>query len=150
MAELDPDNAATFEENAAALRADLEELDAEMQGALSNCRVTTLVTSHDAFGYLGDRYGLEVVGISGLEPSQEPTPAALAEITEVVEERGVTTIYTETLIDPAVAETVAAEVGTQTAVLDPLEGLTDKSAGEDYLAVMRANLETLQQGQSCA
>ena len=150
MAELDPDNAATFEENAAVLRSDLEALDAEMQEALAACEVSSMVTSHDAFGYLGDRYGLDVVGISGLEPSEEPTAAELAEITELVEERGVTTVYTETLIDPAVAETVADEAGVQTAVLDPIEGLTDDSAGEDYLEVMRANLETLQQGQSCA
>lgn len=150
LTELDPDGAAAYEENAAALRADLEDLDAEMQAGLSGCAVDTLVTSHDAFGYLADRYGLEVVGISGLSPNQEPSPAQLAEITGLVQERGVTTVYTETLVDPAVAETVAAEAGVETAVLDPLEGLTDESAGKDYLEVMRANLATLQQGQSCS
>ncbi|SDO17657.1 metal ABC transporter substrate-binding protein [Geodermatophilus sp. DSM 45219] len=149
LAEADPDGAATYEENAAALRADLEALDAEMSAGLADCAVDTLVTGHDAFGYLADRYGLEVVGISGLSPSAEPSPAAQAEITELVRERGVTTVYTETLVDPAVAETVATEAGAQTAVLDPLEGLTDESAGSDYLEVMRANLATLQEGQSC-
>jgi zinc transport system substrate-binding protein len=121
-----------------------------MQAGLADCAVDTLVTSHDAFGYLADRYGLEVVGISGLSPSAEPDPAQLAEITALVQERGVSTVYTETLVDPAVAETVAEEAGVQTAVLDPLEGLTDESAGSDYLEVMRANLATLQEGQSCA
>ena len=149
LGELDPDNAATFERNAAALRADLEGLDAEMQAALDGCQVDTLVTSHDAFGYLGDRYGFEVVGVSGLSPSQEPDPAGLAEIAQLVEQRGVTTVYTETLVDPAVAETVASEAGVETAVLDPLEGLTDESAGEDYLEVMRANLAALAEGQVC-
>ena len=109
-----------------------------------------MVTAHDAFGYLADRYGLEVVGISGLSPSQEPDPAQLAEIASLVRERGVTTVYTETLVDPAVAETVATEAGVRTAVLDPIEGLTDESAGSDYLEVMRANLTTLQEGQSCS
>ena len=150
LAEADPDGAATYEENAAALRADLEALDAEMQAGLADCAVDTLVTGHDAFGYLADRYGLEVVGISGLSPSAEPSPAAQAEISELVRERGVTTVYTETLVDPAVAETVAEEAGVQTAVLDPIEGLTDESAGSDYLEVMRANLATLQEGQSCS
>jgi zinc transport system substrate-binding protein len=149
LAETDPDGAATYRENAAALRADLEALDAELQEALADCSATTLVTAHDAFGYLADRYGFEVVGISGVSPSQEPEPAALAEIAGLVAERGVTTVYTETLVDPAVAETVAAEAGVRTAVLDPLEGLTDESAGDDYLAVMRANLAILEQGQSC-
>ncbi|SFL00766.1 metal ABC transporter substrate-binding protein [Geodermatophilus ruber] len=149
LAELDPDGAAAYEENAVALRADLEGLDAELQTGLADCAVGTLVTSHDSFGYLADRYGLEVVGISGLSPSQEPSPAQLAEISELVRERGVTTVYTETLVDPAVADTVADEAGVRTAVLDPLEGLTDESGGDDYLAVMRANLATLQEGQSC-
>ncbi|MGY1600946.1 metal ABC transporter substrate-binding protein [Geodermatophilus sp. SYSU D00815] len=149
LAGIDPDGAATFEENAAALRADLEALDAEMREGLAGCAVTTLVTAHDAFGYLADRYGLDVVGISGLSPSQEPDPAQLAEISALVTERGVTTVYTETLVDPAVAETVAAEAGVRTAVLDPLEGLTDESAGDDYLEVMRSNLTTLREGQSC-
>jgi zinc transport system substrate-binding protein len=149
LGELDPDNAATFERNAAALRADLEGLDSEMQTALDGCQVDTLVTSHDAFGYLGDRYGFEVVGVSGLSPSQEPDPAGLAEIAQLVEQRDVTTVYTETLVDPAVAETVASEAGVETAVLDPLEGLTDESAGEDYLEVMRANLAALAEGQVC-
>ena len=150
LTDLDPDGATTYEENAVALRTDLEELDNEMQEGLADCGTDTLVTAHDAFGYLADRYGFEVVGISGLSPSQEPEPAQLAEITELVSQREVTTVYTETLVDPAVAETVAAEAGVQTAVLDPLEGLTDESAGDDYLAVMRANLAALQEGQSCS
>ncbi len=150
LADLDPDGAAAYEQNAAALRDDLEALDAEIEEALGSCAVDTMVTGHDAFGYLGERYGFEVIGISGLSPSEEPDPAQVAEISELVEERGVTTVYSETLVDPAVAETVAAEAGAQTAVLDPLEGLTDESAGEDYLAVMRANLTVLQQGQNCS
>jgi zinc transport system substrate-binding protein len=150
LAELDPDGAATFEQNAAALRADLESLDQELSDALADCTVDTLVSGHDAFGYLADRYGFDVVGITGLSPGAEPSADQLAEISTLVAERAVTTVYTETLVDPSIAETVAAEAGVQTAVLDPLEGLTDESAGADYLAVMRANLATLQDGQSCS
>ncbi|MDK3256786.1 metal ABC transporter substrate-binding protein [Blastococcus capsensis] len=150
LAELDPDDAQAYAENAAALRADLETLDAEMAEGLGDCRVDTLVTSHDAFGYLADRYGFDVVGISGLSPDQEPSADQMAEISALVGERDVTTVYTETLVDPSVAETVADEAGVRTAVLDPIEGLTDESAGEDYLEVMRSNLATLAEGQSCS
>jgi zinc transport system substrate-binding protein len=150
LAEIDPDGASTYERNAAALREDLETLDADLQAGLTDCAVDTLVTGHESFGYLADRYGFQEVGISGLSPSQEPDPAQLAEIATLVRDRGVTTVYTETLVDPAVAETVAEEAGVRTAVLDPIEGLTDDSAGEDYLRVMRANLATLQEGQSCS
>jgi zinc transport system substrate-binding protein len=148
FAKVDPEHAGTYEQNAADLRADLEALDTEVSGALADCAVDTLVTSHEAFGYLAGRYGFEMVGISGISPSQEPDPAALAEIADLVRERGVTTVYTETLVDPAVADTVASEAGVGTAVLDPLEGLTDPD--EDYLDVMRANADTLHDGQSCS
>ncbi len=150
LTELDPEGADTFAANAAALRADLEALDAELSAGLADCAVDTVVTAHDAFGYLAERYGLEVVGINGLSPSQEPAPAQLAAISRLVAERGVTTVYTEALVDPAVARTVASEAGVRTAVLDPVEGLTDESPGGDYLEVMRANLATLQAGQSCS
>ncbi len=149
LTELDPDGASTFAANAAALRTELETLDGEMRAGLGSCAVDTLVTAHDAFGYLADRYGFDVVGINGLSPSREPAPAQLAVISRLVAERGVTTVYTEALVDPSVAETVAAEAGVRTAVLDPVEGLTDESAGSDYLEVMRSNLATLRDGQSC-
>ena len=150
LAELDPEGADAYARNATALRDDLTALDAQVQEGLQDCRVDDLVTAHDAFGYLGTRYGFEVVGISGISPSQEPDPAALADIAALVEERRVTTVYTEVLVDPVVAETVAAEAGVRTAVLDPVEGITDESAGEDYLEVMRANLATLREGQNCS
>jgi zinc transport system substrate-binding protein len=150
LAEVDPDHADAFERNAADLRADLEALDQEIGTGLGTCDVRTLVTAHEAFGYFADRYGLEVHGISGLSPTQEPEPAQLAEIADLVADEGVTTVYTETLVDPSVAETVAAEAGVRTRVLDPVEGLTEASEGQDYLEVMRANLATLREGQSCS
>jgi len=149
LAKVDPQHADTYEQNAADLRADLEGLDGEISDALADCRVDTLVTSHEAFGYLADHYGFEMVGISGISPAQEPDPAALAQIADLVEQRGVTTVYTETLVDPSVAETVADEAGVRTAVLDPLEGLADASAG-DYLDVMRADADVLREGQACS
>jgi zinc transport system substrate-binding protein len=150
FSELAPSEAATFEQNAAALRADLEQLDQEFADALAECASTDLVTSHEAFGYLAQRYGLTQVGITGLSPDSEPSPARLAEVADFVEANHVQTIYFETLVDPSIAETVATETGANTAVLDPLEGLTDESAGADYLAVMRANLASLRSGLGCS
>jgi zinc transport system substrate-binding protein len=149
LGELAPDAAADFTANAGMLRAELEELDAEFEAGLASCASTELVTSHTAFAYLADRYGMTQVGITGLSPEDEPSPAELAEITDFVEDHGVSTIYSEALVDPAIAETVAAETGASMAVLDPLEGLTDESPGSDYFEVMRANLEALQAGQDC-
>jgi zinc transport system substrate-binding protein len=149
LGEIDAAGASQYEANAADLRTELEQLDSEMQAGLTGCTVTELVTSHDAFGYLAERYGFTQVGIRGLSPEDEPSAADLARLSDVVTEHGVTTVYSETLVSPELAETVAAETGASTAVLDPLEGIADDSAGEDYLAVMRANLEVLRAGQGC-
>jgi zinc transport system substrate-binding protein len=148
--ELTPDDAEVFAANAAALRTRLETLDGDFRAGLAECASGDLVTSHEAFGYLAARYGLTQIGISALSPDEEPSPARLAEVTDFVQANDVRTIYFETLVDPSIAETIAAETGATTAVLDPLEGLTDESAGDDYLSVMEANLATLRSGQSCA
>ncbi|GAB2677197.1 metal ABC transporter substrate-binding protein [Thalassiella azotivora] len=149
LSAVDPDGADAYRANAEALRADLEALDAELEAGLAGCASRDLVVSHEAFGYLADRYGFEQVGISGLSPESDPRPQDLAAVTEFVTQHAVSTVYYETLVDPAVARTVAEETGARTAVLDPIEGLTDESAGSDYREVMLANLETLREGQSC-
>ena len=149
LATLDEANAQDYRDNAAALRADLDALDDEMSSGLASCASTELVTSHTAFGYLADRYGFEQQGLYGLSPDDEPSPKDLAEVSEFVTEHDVATIYYETLVSPAIADTVAQETGARTAVLDPIEGLSDTSAGDDYLEVMRSNLTSLQSGQSC-
>lgn len=150
LAKADPDQADTFTANAAAFRKDLEALDAELEAGLSSCANTDIVTSHQAFGYLAQRYGLTQVGIAGLSPEAEPDAATIARVADFVTENKVATIYYETLVSPAVAETVAAETGAATAVLDPIEGISDASAAQDYLGVMRANLESLKAGQPCS
>ncbi|KQX63780.1 metal ABC transporter substrate-binding protein [Angustibacter sp. Root456] len=149
MARADPAHAALFSQNLQRLTADLEALDGELATGLAHCLSTDLVTSHNAFGYLAERYGLHQVGISGLDPAAEPDPRRIADVARYVREHHVRTIYFETLVSPAVARTVASETGARTAVLDPLEGLTDASAGTDYLSVMRANLAQLKEGQPC-
>lgn len=145
----DPADAALFSANAAALTDDLQTLDDEFRTGLARCASTDIVTSHSAFAYVAARYGLTQVGITGLTPEDEPSPADLARVSTFVDEHGVSTIYFETLVSPAIAETVAEETGASTAVLDPLEGLSDTSAGTDYFGVMRANLATLRRGQGC-
>ena len=133
------------------LASQLRALDGEYREGLADCDRHELVTAHDAFGYLADRYGLEVIPIAGLAPEVEPTPRDLEEIVDLVEDRGVTTVFVEPLLSPEIGETVAREAGAATAVLNPLEGLTEEelARGENYLSVMRANLETLRTGLGC-
>jgi zinc transport system substrate-binding protein len=149
LGELDPGSARTFQANAAELRRELEALDAEFAAGLADCDDRTLVTAHAAFGYLADRYDLTQLGIAGLSPDSEPTPATLAEISRFVADHGVTTIYHESLVSSAVADAVADETGATSAVLDPIEGLPGDAHGADYFSVMRANLASLRAGQGC-
>jgi zinc transport system substrate-binding protein len=133
------------------LASQLHVLDEEYRAGVADCERHELVTAHDAFGYLGERYGLEVIPITGISPETEPSPQDLAEISDLVRERGVTTVFVEPLLSPEIGETVAREAGADTAVLNPLEGLTEEelSSGEDYFTLMRTNLEALQEGLGC-
>lgn len=144
----DPENAQAYATGLESLKADLAALDAEFTEGLASCETRTLVTTHDAFGYLAERYDLDPLPISGLDPEAEPSPARLREVAALAQEAGATTIFTETLVSPRVAEVLASDLGLATAVLDPVEGITDPE--RDYLDVMRANLEALRTGLRCA
>jgi zinc transport system substrate-binding protein len=134
------------------LKRRLMNLDSEFRAGLADCERNEIVTSHEAFAYLAERYGLEQVAITGLSPEAEPEPGKLQDVVNLVRARGVTTIYFETLVSPRIAETVARETGAKTAVLNPIEGLTEEQAanGEDYFSLMRMNLAALRAGLGCS
>jgi zinc transport system substrate-binding protein len=148
LGQADPAHAADYTARAATLHAQLTELNGEYAAGLAHCQRRELVTSHSAFHYLADRYGLTQVGITGISPEAEPSPKRLAQVSAEARRTGTTTIFFETLVSPKVAETIAREVGARTAVLDPLEGLTQRTA--DYFSVMRANLTALTTALGCS
>lgn len=149
LATIDPANAADYRANATAFTGKLGALDKDLKAGLSDCRSTDLVTGHAAFGYFADRYGFHQESVSGLSPGAEPSPTALADLIAHVKHDKITTVYAETLVPADVAKTLARDSGATVAVLDPIEGLTDESAGSDYLEVMRSNLATVRKGQGC-
>ena len=147
LAEADSAHADVYKANAKALAEELNTLSDTLVSKISNCKVKTFVTAHTAFGYLADRTGLTQVGISGLDPESSPSPARLADIAQTAKEQGVTTIFTEALIDPKVAQTLADDLGITTAVLDPIESQTD--ASKDYAATMNSNIDALTKALDC-
>jgi zinc transport system substrate-binding protein len=149
LSRLDPAHKADYEKNAKAFADRLATLGQELTAGLARCRSKEFVTSHAAFGYLAERFGLKQIAINGIFADREPKAGELAAVSTYAKVHGVTTIYAETLVSPAIAQTVANEAGAKLATLDPIEGLTDKSAGRDYFAVMRSNLRSLQAGQGC-
>lgn len=144
---IDPDNADAYEGNAAALSEALTELDEDYAAALASCERSDLVVSHEAFGYLTARYGLEQVGVSGIDPESEPSPGRVAEVAEFAREHGVTTIFFEEQVAPDIARVIADEIGADVEVLDPLEFPPEDDA--DYFDVMQTNLDSISAALDC-
>ncbi|MEW2579628.1 metal ABC transporter substrate-binding protein [Streptomyces syringium] len=143
LAEADPDHKADFEKNADALAHKLDGLHKKFEAGLKNRASDTFISTHAAFGYLAERYGLTEEAVNGLDPESEPSAARMKELHEVAEKHHVSTIFFETLADPKTAKTLASDLKLKTDVLDPLEGITDKSKGDDYFEVMESNLAAL-------
>jgi zinc transport system substrate-binding protein len=150
LAEVDPANAEAYKQRATTLLGEVGKLDTEYKTGLADCKLKTFVTSHEAFAYLAKRYGLTMVGIAGFTPDAEPTPTRIKEVQDIVREQKVTTIFYEELVSPKVAESIARDVHVKTAVLSPIEGLSDANSQETYLSLMRENLQELRKANSCA
>jgi zinc transport system substrate-binding protein len=148
MGHTDPTHAQLYAQRAQSLHTELAALDGDYRQRLQECTRREIVTSHAAFHYLAERYGLTEVGITGVSPEAEPSPRRLAQVATLARSTGTTTIFFETLVSPKVAETIAREVGARSAVLDPLEGVSGPD--EDYFTVMRANLDALTEALGCS
>lgn len=140
----DPDHAADYKKNTEALVGELDKLNTAYETGLKNTATKTFITTHSAFGYLAERYGLTQQGIAGIDPEAEPSPARIQEIHTIAEKEKATTVFFETLASDRTAKTLAKDTGLKTGVLDPLEGITKKSQGADYIEVMESNLTALQ------
>ncbi|MCW2760261.1 MAG: hypothetical protein JWR85_462 [Marmoricola sp.] len=148
LGKVDPDHAGEYAANAEDLRADLEALDQDYETGLAGCERSTVVVSHDAFGYL-TKYGLDMEPIAGLSPGAEPTPADLVRLQELIRSDGITTVFSERLVSPRISQSLADDMHVLTAVLDPIEGLSDQTANETYLSLMKQNLAALEKANAC-
>jgi zinc transport system substrate-binding protein len=140
----DPDHAADYKANTAALVKKLDTLDTRFKDGLANTESKVFITTHAAFGYLAERYGLTEEAINGLDPESEPSAARVKDLEKMAKADGVTTVFYETLVSDKTAKTIAADANLKTDVLDPIEGITSKSRGKDYFSVQEANLKALQ------
>ena len=148
----DPKGRAVYARNAARVLAELSALDTRYRDGLAHCERDVIVTAHEAFGHLAKRYGLRQEGVAGLSPDAEPDARRIAQLSDLVQRLGVTTVFTEELVSPRIAQTLAREAGVHTETLNPLEGLTDRELrrGDDYVSVMDANLAKLQAALACS
>jgi zinc transport system substrate-binding protein len=151
LSQADPANGAAYAENARAYMAKLDGLNDQFENGLRDCARRDVVVSHAAFAYLTSRYRLTMVPVMGVAPESEPSPAELASLVRLAKRRKVKYIFFETLVNAKLAETLAREVGAQTLVLNPVEGLTkeEAGAGKSYLSLMEDNLRNLRTALEC-
>ncbi|WIK64907.1 metal ABC transporter substrate-binding protein [Gleimia hominis] len=147
LSEIDKAHAADYHKNLESLKKQLKDLSGTMTSSFKSCKRENFIVSHEAFGYLAQKTGLKQIGVSGIEPEVAPSPARLNEIAKIVKETGTTTLYTEIAISPKVIKVLANDLGVKTTTLDPLEN--QPKDGEDYLSVMKKNIEVLQAGLEC-
>ncbi|MDR0487844.1 MAG: metal ABC transporter substrate-binding protein [Propionibacteriaceae bacterium] len=150
LIQIDPVNEGTYVLRLTKLKERLQNLDEDFIDGLSTCELRVFLTTHAAFGYLAERYNLTQVAISGLSPDADPSPVRIAEIHEIAEEHTLTTVFFETLASPALAQTIATDLGLKTDQLDPLEGITSESRGDDYPTIMASNLSALRLANTCS
>lgn len=144
LEQADPDHAADYKKNTDTVVKNLGTLNDKFAAGLKNTATKTFITTHSAFGYLAERYGLTQEGIAGIDPEAEPSPARIKELQSLAKKDHVNTVFFETLASDKTAKTLAKDTGLKTDVLDPLEGITKKSKGADYIAVQESNLAALQ------
>jgi len=138
--------------NTATFQAEIKRAADEYAVGLRTCKRHAIVTAHEAFGYLAEGYHLEQQGIAGISPDQEPDAQRLVDLADLVHRDGITSIFTETLVSPRVADALAREAGgVKTETLNPIEGLTDQQIqhGADWAAVMGENLTKLRHALGC-
>lgn len=149
--QIDPQGTEIYQANSKNLISNLSILDEEFRTGLSNCQQKNIVTSHSAFGYLAKEYGLNQISVAGLSPDAEPSADSLAKVADFARKNNIKYIFFESLVSPKLAQTVAREVGAQTMVLNPLEGLTSAeiATGKNYFTEMERNLKNLKTALGC-
>lgn len=153
LIEKDPANSDFYQRNTETLKATLEEVDQQYLAQLSpkSCELRDIIVSHDAYGYMAQRYGFTTNSIAGLSPDAEPDAQTIAQLINFVHAKNIPYILFETLTSPRISETIANEAGVQTLMLNPIEGLTEEDIANhrDMISIMRDNLTTLKKALKC-
>ena len=152
LAVIDPENEATYQSNTSLYTNELIALDDSFNEGLANCAKEDIITAHAAFGYMAERYKFNQIAIAGFSTDQEPSARRLAELATIAKEKEMKYIFFEALVNPRLSEILASEIGAETLVLNPIEGLTkeQEATGQNYVTVMKTNLENLQKALECS
>lgn len=151
LKQIGPERSATYDYNAEIYTQKLSEIDEAYKKRLVNCEIRDAVASHNAFHYIEDRYNINITSISGTSPEQEPSILELIEIAKLIKEKNIMYVFSEPLVAPKLAETIAKETGSKLLVLNPIESLTveDSDNNKDYVSIMYDNLNNLRTALRC-
>jgi zinc transport system substrate-binding protein len=150
LIEASPENKDVFEKNFEGLKDDLLELDQKFKDMAADAQTKTFFVSHAAFGYIADTYGFEQVAVAGLNSQSEPSQKQLASLVEYAKSHGVKYILFEQNVSSKLTDVIRKEIGAESLMLHNLGVLTaeDLDSNEDYLSLMRYNIETLEKALS--
>ncbi|THG89555.1 ABC transporter substrate-binding protein [Alkalihalobacillus alcalophilus ATCC 27647 = CGMCC 1.3604] len=148
LVQLQPEFEEQFTENYTNLKIELENLHVEFEEMVSTAERNQFIVSHAGYGYWEQRYGLEQIAISGLSPTNEPSQRQVEEILELGQSLNLTHLFVEQNFTSKIAEMIADEIGADILYLHNLEAATqeDIDNGENYISIMRGNIEALKQG----
>ncbi len=146
-----PNKAEQFHKNSTVYSAELQKLKSEYATGLGECKNRTLVSNHDAFGYLAHSNKLENISVIGLSSDEQPSAQTVAHIVEIIKEHGIKTIFFEEMINDNVSQTIARETGAKAVALQPLENISEDElkSQQTYLTIMRENLKKLREAMEC-
>ena len=144
LSEYDPDHSIDYKKNALNYVTRLDDLSERMHDQLDLLQNKDIVTFHEAFPYLADEFGFNIVAVVEREPGTEPTPKELAETIDKLNTLPVKVIFTEPQYSPSAAQTIANETGAKIYTLDPIvTGEAVPDSADDYINKMRENMITL-------
>ena len=146
-----PAKALQFHQNSTAYIIELKKLQSEYVTQLAQCKKRTIITNHDAFGYLARSNNLKNISVIGLSSDEQPSAQTVAHVIKEIKEHGIKTIFFEEMVNDNVSQTIAKETGAKAVSLQPLENITqdELNGHKSYLSVMRDNLTKLKIALEC-
>jgi zinc transport system substrate-binding protein len=141
LIKIDPAHKSGYESRAKAYLADLGKLDQDFAQAAQGFKRKDFIGFHSAYAYLARRYGLDQVASVEELPDQGPSEAQLKNIIDLIREKHIKVIFSETAFEPKAMNRIVDETGVKTGVLQPIE--TYDNLDQTYTSLMRANLEAL-------
>jgi len=149
--ELDLQNKDFYLNNQKEYLQSLKTLDALYKSTLATCQINEIITNHNAFSYLGQSYGFEILSLSALSPEAQVNAKSMVRLIEHIKEHNTSTLFYESFASSKAINSVAKEANVKIEVLQPLANITadEQKQNVSYEDIMKQNLVKLKQAMHC-